>query len=154
MIRSRALRIVLCVAVLAAPLGAQAPPRPQPTFVRNVTLERSGADPARASLLLADGRIEAILDADAPQPPGTRLVEGEGLLCLPGFLDAFARTGVETPEPVVDQDVPVDVGSDVRIDMRLANRKGIEPAFRAVAALAIEAKASEAWRESGFGSGR
>jgi len=132
--------------------SAQAPPRPQPTAVTNVSLDRSGESEERYTLLLRDGRIAGILSADSELPKGHRIVDAEGLLCLPAFVDAYTRTGCETPEPVKDQDMPVSTGSDVRVDMREANRKGIQPAFRAAEALAIEAKASEAWRESGFGA--
>ena len=143
----------LVAATLVAPAPrAQTIHRPQPTFVQNVRVDRSAESEQRVSLLLRNGRIEAVLAADADVPPGTRVVDGEGLLCLPAFLDAYTTTGVETPEPVKDQDVPVDTGADIRIDMRLANRKGIQPAFRAVEALAIEAGDSEAWREAGFGA--
>ena len=151
MIPDRALSTALGALVLAQVAVGQAPPRPQATFIQNVAIE-AGEGGERASLLLSNGRIEAVLAADAEQPRGTRLVDGEGLLALPGFVDAYARTGLETPEPVKDQDAPVSTESDIRIDMRLANRKGIQPAFRAVESLAIEDKDSEAWREAGFGT--
>ena len=137
---------------LGAIASAQAAPRPQATLVRNVHLDPSSEDAAPVALLLREGRIAAVLDAEAPPPPGVRIVDGEGALCLPAFLDAFTRTGCETPAPVKDQDAPVETSSDVRVDMRLANRKGIQPAFRAAEALAIEEKASLAWREAGFGA--
>ncbi len=143
---------LLAALLLASAARVQSPTSPQPTCVRNVTMGGSSASGERATLLLEDGRIEAVLSAEAPTPPGYRIVDAEGLLCLPAFLDAYSRTGCATPEPVKDQDVPVDESQDVGIDMRLANRKGIEPAFRAVEALAIEAKHSKAWREAGFGA--
>ena len=135
-----------------APLAAQAAPAPQPTCITNVSLDRSGTSESRHNVILRDGRIDSIVDAGTPVPPGSRIVDGEGLLLLPAFLDAYTRTGCETPEPVKDQDVPVDAKVDVRVDMRMANRKGIQPAFRAAEALAIEDEASEAWREAGFGA--
>lgn len=143
----------LVFALAAGAASAQAIQRPQPTCVRNVTLDRSnGEDAEKITLLLKDGRIESVLAADAPTPQGMRIIDGEGLIALPAFLDAYTRKGCETPDPVAEQDMPVDVESDVRVDMRLANRKGIQPAFRSVDALAIEAKDAEAWRESGFGA--
>lgn len=146
-------RGILAVAASVLVVGAataQAPPRPQPTCVEHVTLGL-GEDASKATLLLREGRIAAILEPDAPVPPGMHVIEGEGLVCLPTFIDGFTHTGVETPAPDPDQDVPVDTTADVRIDMRLANRKGIEPAFRAAEAFAFDQKDAEAWREAGFG---
>ncbi|HED63999.1 MAG TPA: hypothetical protein ENJ09_00430 [Planctomycetes bacterium] len=123
---------------------------PQPTCITGVRLGR-GEDAKKVQLVLVDGRIQAVLDSDEETPKGMHLVDGEGLLALPAFVDAYTTTGVETPEPVAERDIPVDTGKDVRVDMREANRKGIEPSFRAAEALAIEASASEAWGEAGFG---
>lgn len=140
--------------LLSGMVGAQqAHPRPAATLVRDVVLDRAGADDSRhVSLLLRDGRIVEWLDPDAEAPPGVRVVEGEGRLALPAFLDAYTRKGVTTPEPVKDQDAPKDERADVRVDMRLANRKGLQPAFRAVEALVVEEQQGKAWRESGFGA--
>ncbi len=146
-----------CAALLGAFLtlvqtqAAQAPQSPQPTCIRNVSLGLGGEDAPHASLLLRDGRIVEVLAADAALPAGMHEVDGEGLICLPAFIDAYTLTGVESPSPKIDQDVPVDVGRDVRVDMREANRKGIQPAFRVAPALGIESGDSEAWREAGFG---
>lgn len=139
------------LAGLAAPLAAQSRPRtPQPYFVRGVALDRAGS--TKASLYLKDGAIVAVLEAEAPAPAGTRVIEGEGLICLPAFLDAWARQGLNLTPPVKDQDVPPDAQADVAIDMRLANRKGIQPAFRAVRALALTKELTEGWQKSGFGA--
>lgn len=133
-----------------APHAAQAAPRPQPYCIRDVALDRAGEH--RGTLILRDGVIAAVLDAAAPAPPGTRVIEGAGLICLPAFLDTFTRQGCTVPQPVPDRDLPPNVLTDVGIDMRLANRKGIEPGFRAVEALAIKKEQGEAWRKSGFGA--
>jgi imidazolonepropionase-like amidohydrolase len=135
---------------LSTPAGAQAAPRPQPYCIRGVALDRTGE--RKATLVLRDGTISAVLDEAAPAPPGTRVIEGAGLLCLPAFLDAYSRQGCTVPQPVKDQDLPPNELADAGIDMRLANRKGIQPAFRAAEALAIPKEQSEAWRKSGFGA--
>ena len=141
---------LLALASLGSSLLAQAAPRPQPYCLRGVALDRAGE--RKATLILRDGAIEAILDEAAPAPPGTRVIEGEGLLCLPAFLDAFTRNGCTVPQPVSDQDLPPNVLADVVVDMRLASRKGIQPAFRAVEGLALTKEQREAWRKSGFGA--
>ena len=146
-----ALVALLVPSALAGAVHAQAPPRPQLTAIRDVRLDREDAT-WRGTLLLREGRIEDVLDPEAEVPPGARIVEGKGRLALPAFLDAYARKGLAPFEPDPDQDVPPDVAADVGVDMRLANRKGIAPAFRAVEALAIEEAQAEAWREAGFGA--
>ncbi len=151
----RFLSVIGCAVLTTALATAQAPATPQPTCITNVSLglpDDDGGEPTKVHVVLRYGRIDEILSADAPIPSGVRIVDGEGLIGLPAFIDAYTRTGVETPEPAIDQDIPVDVGASVRIDMREANRKGIEPAFRAAEALAIDADASRAWRENGFGA--
>lgn len=147
-------RMLLCgIAGLGAPstlAAAQAAPRPQPYCIRGVSLDRAGE--RKGTLVLRDGAIAAVLDEAAPAPPGTRVIEGAGLVCLPAFLDAYSRQGCTVPQPVKDQDVPPNEQADAAIDMRLANRKGIQPGFRAVEALAITKEQGEAWRKSGFGA--
>ena len=149
-IRSHVLAWATVLGALAAPASAQAAPRPQPYCIRGVALDRAGEH--KATLIVRDGAIAAVLDEAAPAPPGTRVIEGAGLICLPAFLDAFSRHGCTVPQPVKDQDVPPNVLADVGIDMRLANRKGIQPGFRAVEALAITKEQGEAWRKQGFGA--
>lgn len=150
--RGAALAVALSCSAFAlhSPVAAQSKARAQRHVVRDVRLGLTEDSPTVA-LVLADGQIEAVLPEGATLPAGARVVEGRGCVALPAFVDAYTRTGCETPEPQVDQDVPVDVGSDVRIDMREANRKGIQPAFRAADALSISADDGKAWRAQGFG---
>ncbi|MSR63772.1 MAG: hypothetical protein EXS08_15205 [Planctomycetes bacterium] len=149
-LRRPGLAWVLALTALAPRSAAQAALKPQPYCIRGVALDRAGEK--KGTLILRDGAITAILDESAPPPPGTRVVEGAGLFCLPAFLDAFSHQGCTVPQPVKDQDLPPNEQADVGIDMRLANRKGIQPGFRAVEALAITKEQSEAWRKSGFGA--
>ena len=142
----------LCLILFGASVLAQRAPNPEPTLIQDVYLGRKRDEAKKFCLLLRDGAIERILEAGTPAPPGVRVVDGRDLLCLPAFLDAYSNTGCETPEPTKDQDVPVEVISDVRIDMRQANRKGVQPAFRAVEAAGLEKEDGEAWRSAGFGA--
>lgn len=101
--------------------------------------------------MLRDGRIEAVLDDVAPTPPGASVVEGQGRLALPAFVDAYTHAGCVTPAPIADRDQAPKPEADVFVDMRAANRKGIGPSFRAADALAIEKDVAERYRSSGFG---
>ncbi|MBL8861040.1 MAG: amidohydrolase family protein [Planctomycetes bacterium] len=123
---------------------------PRPLLVVDVRL--APADDAKPhSILVRDGRIERIVEGRLDAPPDARTIEGQGALVLPGFVDAYSFTGCATPEPKAQRDLPPKTSTDVLIDMRAANRKGIQPAFRA--ADVFEAgEALEDWRKQGFGA--
>ncbi len=143
---------LLSTCLLAAPAAAfqRAALPPVSQAIMNVALE-PGDDGRRATLLLRDGRIAEVLAADASVPAGFLSLDGSELLCLPTFIDAYAPGMIETPEPHATQDDPLDVRGDVRIDMRQANRKGIQPAFEAHEVLEMSDKQLGAYRKAGFG---
>lgn len=142
----------LSVLFLLSPLAAAQTGSALARAVTDVVLDPSGADPSRWTILCSGGRIERLLPASEPVPPGYWRLDGQGLLALPAFVDACTRTGCATPQPTQDQDRPPDLRADVGIDMREANRKGIEPAFRAASVLAFDEAARDAWQEAGFGT--
>ena len=135
----------------AAPALAQAPARPQLYVIENVRLQDDD-DAPRVKLVLSGGRVERVLESSAGNPAGARTIDGKGGLVVPAFIDAFTRAGCETPAPAADRDRPVSTGSDVRVDMREAGRKGIQPAFRAVDVYALPDKQARKIREAGFGA--
>ena len=145
-----ALPLALTVALSPAAAAQNTPSRPRPFAVTGVRLELA-EDAPRKTLILRDGRIESIQDAALELPGDVWVLEVDGLLATPAFLDAWTRTGCEMPSPEVDQDRPAEVDANVRIDMRQANRKGIQPSFRAATAIAVEAKDIESHRSAGFG---
>ncbi len=140
-------------ALFAADAAAlqQAAPRPQLYVVKDVRLVDK-PDAPRVSIVLRDGRIEAVLAGDAPPPLGAREVDGKGMLALPAFVDAYTQAGCATPTPEPTKDKPLAEIADVQVDMRDANRKGIQPAFRAAEVFALPTDKSKPWRESGFGA--
>lgn len=144
-------RIALALLCTLASAPAARAQTAQPWAVRDVRVS-AREDAPRVTLLLSGGRIERVLDAADAVPPGYRIHEGAGRLCVPAFVDAYTHAGCEAPEPVVDRDLPTDTGADVDVDMRRANRKGVRLAFRAADVLALEDKQRESWRESGFGA--
>lgn len=142
----------LAAVVLASvPCAAQAPPRPQLYVVTDVRTS-DATDAPHVSLVLRGGRIESVLEAGAGLPPGARTVDGKGQLAVPAFIDAFTQAGCVTPVPKSDRDQPPSTRSDVQIDMREANRKGLQPAFRAVDVLDLAKDKSKGYREAGFGT--
>jgi len=137
--------------VVAAALAQQASPRPPLYVVKDVRIEPRD-DAPHVNLVLRDGRIERIAKLDEAPPLGARELEGKGMLVVPAFVDAFTQEGCETPTPVADKDQPPSEASDVQVDMRDANRKGIQPAFRASQVFALAKDKSKALREAGFGA--
>jgi len=125
--------------------AAQALPRPQLYAVRNVRLEVS-ADSPHSTLILRDGRIESIQDAASEPPVGARVVDGKGLLALPAFIDAYTQAGCATPTPSADRDAPPKANAEALVDMREANRKGIQPSFRTAEAFKLDAESGKRWR--------
>jgi imidazolonepropionase-like amidohydrolase len=148
--RCTARRSLIAAVLLCASASApgQAPARPELYVLENVRLAPDG-EPLK--LVLAEGRIQALVAADAANPPGARVADGQGGVVTPAFVDAYTRAGIETPVPMADRDAPLSTESDASIDMRLANRRGVQPAFHAVDALSSQDKHGSAAREQGFG---
>lgn len=153
LLRLRSVTLAACALLGTAAMSAaqSTPERAEPCALTSVKLSSDEGAPLQ-TLLLSGGRIEAILAADAALPAGVRKINGEGLIAVPAFVDGFTSAGCETPEPANKDDVPVSVKSNVRIDMREANRKGIEPSFKAVDVLMLKAELQEKYREFGFGA--
>ncbi len=143
--------LAAAVWIASAALAQQAPPRPQPYVVKDVRLE-DRADAPRVHLVLRDGRIERIAKADEATPAAARVVDGKGMLVVPAFVDAFTQVGFTAPEPVADKDAPRSEAADVLVDMRDANRKGVQPAFSVAQAFALPTDKGKAAREAGFGA--
>ncbi len=132
---------------LAATASADAP---QTILVTNVRLA-PGSDARSASILVRDGRIELVQEGAIDAPIDARTIDGKGALALPAFIDAYSFVGCTTPEPKSERDRPAKTSTDVWVEMREANRKGIQPAFRA-ADVFDAGDALESWRTSGFGA--
>lgn len=130
---------VLTVAMLAAlqtsPRGLHAQsPRvagfDQHTFViENATLVTApNAEPVSGRLVLQDGRIVGLGSPKAPV--GARVIDGQGLYCYAGFLDAansaVLRDG-ERPDPGDGR--TVDFGRYVLAATRPDNRKSVTPDY-------------------------
>ncbi len=145
--------LFLRLAIALAPCGevrAQAAPRTQLYAVRNVRLSPA-ADSPQSTLILRDGRIESVQGAAVEPPAGARVVDGKGMLALPAFLDAYTQAGCVTPAPLAERDAAPKASAEALVDMREANRKGIQPSFRVAEAFKLEADAGKRWRGLGFG---
>jgi hypothetical protein len=136
--------------LLSAAAVAQAPPRdPRPLALHRVSIEgKAGA----WTVLVREGRVERVQPASEDVSPAYRVVEGEGLVAAPAFLDAAAAAGLAEWTVEVDQDRPVDTGAGLRIAMRQANRKGLRPSWRAADHLSLAKDDAEKWAQAGFGA--
>ncbi|MCC6407069.1 MAG: amidohydrolase family protein [Planctomycetes bacterium] len=140
-----------CAVLLSASIAlAQAPRTAEPCVITPVKTSLA-ADAPSVSIVVEHGRIARIVPVGDPLPAAVRVIDGKNQLAVPAFVDAASWSGCVTPEPRIDQDLPTDLESDVQVDMRAANRKGIEPAFRAAGALDFTPDEQSAWREAGFG---
>lgn len=144
---------VACAALSVAGVAfarQNAAPKP-PLYVLSDVRLVDDPNAERVRVVLRDGRIERVLAVDDEQPAGARIIAGQGMLLLPASIDAGTQGGCETPTPEPVKDAPPSEASDVYIDMRQANRKGIQPAFNAADVFNLPADKSKPWRESGFG---
>lgn len=102
------------------------------------------------TLLLADGRIRAVLEPGAQLPPAARTIDLNRMWVLPGFVDAYALTGASPLSIEAARDWPVQVSADLYVDMREANRKGIAPAAKVADRLNMDTELRGKWRSNGY----
>ncbi|MEO6708726.1 MAG: hypothetical protein ABIP42_04065, partial [Planctomycetota bacterium] len=142
--------IIASLLIFAAASSAQSHALAQPIAIKDVRLDPK-PDAAHMTIVLREGRIESVLAAEAALPVGARVIDGKGQIAVPAFIDAFTQAGCTPPAVKAERDVPTSTRSDVQIDMREANRKGIAPAFRAADVFDLAGDKSKGYRESGFG---
>jgi imidazolonepropionase-like amidohydrolase len=150
-VRRFVMAALACFATIVGAAQAQSKPRPQLYAVRNVRLS-SAPEALKLTLILRDGRIAAIQDAAKDPPPEARLIDGAGLIAMPAFLDAYSHAGTATPAPNAEHDVAPKPAADVLVDMRDANRKGIEPAWKAADVFKLDGEVGKRYRSFGFGA--
>jgi hypothetical protein len=145
----RALALLGLLSFVPCAAGQTRQERAAPYAIHNVKLS-SAADAPAKTILVRDGRIEAIVEAESAIPPGRKILEGEGRIALPAFVDAWTASGCTVPPLVVDRDRPPASDANVQIDMREANRKGIHPAFRAIDVADLGGEIASKHRAQGF----
>ena len=57
------------------------------TVITNCRLLSPGKDIAHGSLLIEDGFIKEVAEGNVPVPAGAKIIDGEGLTAMPGFID-------------------------------------------------------------------
>jgi imidazolonepropionase-like amidohydrolase len=147
-VRVRPLLAGACALATALAAAAQSHRTAAPLAIANARLA-PGREPV--TLVVRDGRIHSILAAGTTVPIDAHSIDAQGLLVLPPFVDAYTMTGCALRTPDADRDLPTDTGANVDIDMREANRKGVQPAYRAANVAELRGEQRLAWRKSGFG---
>ncbi len=137
--------------LLTASAWAQSAPPPPSTLVTNVHLTED-VDASAVSILVVNGRIAQVLSAGEELPTGVRLIDGDGALALPAFIDGWTSAGIDTPEPQAVQDAMSSVVGSVHIGMREANRKGLQPALRGALLFGMDEDGLDGYRGQGFGA--
>src|SRR5688572_7438760 len=116
--RGRGLRGIVTFAIASTILVGSA--QAQTIAITNARVHTAaGAPMARATVLIRDGRIQAV-GPNVPVPAGARVIDGTGKWVTPGFLDS--STGIGTVE--------ISLSADGTVDLSTSDRR-ITAAFRA-----------------------
>ena len=102
------LRIATLFSLVASILHAQARRAPQPRLaIVNVAVIDATGSPVQhhKTVLIAGGRIDAIVEAKAPLPKGSRIIRGDGRFLLPGLWDLHVH--------LTERDLPILVAYGV-----------------------------------------
>ena len=139
--------LVLLAAAAAAPAPAGDPPL---ALLGADVIVRPGAAPlVDATVLVRDGRIEAI-GPDVQVPFDARAVDCSGLVLTAGLVDAADARELSFPPRVDQQGRPVDDGRDVLAATLEADRVGLAPEREAWRALPQDAADDGERRRAGF----
>lgn len=141
------LALIAAFCVPHAALLAQTRKPIAPLAIRNARLVGGEA----VSIITRDGRIQSVLEPGSAIPIDAHPIDATGLVALPAFIDAYTIVGCPARAPEVDRDLPTDVGANIDIDMRDANRKGVQPSYTAAAVAKWTPEQRAGWRKGGFG---
>ena len=130
-------------------LAAESPPSPTFYAVRDAKVVVGNGDVLdRATVLIADGLIEAV-GVDLDIPADARVIEGEGLMLFPGFIDAMTHQGLGSDgggsggPPGRGQSGPIIRGPEDRPSTK---------SWRRASDMLKDFGGFSSWREAGFTS--
>jgi imidazolonepropionase-like amidohydrolase len=143
--------IVVLLACLPTTGGAPAGDRPL-ALVGARVISAPGAEPIEgATVLVRDGRIEAV-GVDLAIPFDARAVDLSGTTLTAALVDALSAPALDFPRRADQQGRPIDDGRDVITAMFEAERTGLAPEREVWRVLAQDAAARSADRKAGFGA--
>ena len=152
----RTMLFVLTVS-LAGALTLDAPHAQLRTSTLAITgasiVARPGAEGVSGTIVITNGTITAVGDATAV-PPGAEVIDAEGLVAYPGFLDAATSLGARGAEENRVSGSPGDIDQDLTrgalAATRSVNRKGIFPDYAVGQHLRVSRRDADRWRAAGF----
>jgi imidazolonepropionase-like amidohydrolase len=114
---------------------------------------RAGDDAAPGTIVITDGTITAI-GSGVTVPPGADVLDAEGMMAYPGFLDGATSIGAggdgRNRISGSPQDLDQDLTRDALAATRSVNRKGIFPDYAVAQNLRVSKRDADTWRAAGF----
>ena len=147
---SAALLTMLILPMAFAPADAEAPEPPPFYAIRDArVVTGTGATLERATVLVADGLIEAV-GTDLAIPGDAWVIEGEGLTVFPGLIDSLTTLGQKAKEEPERSSGGSPFGGGGPTIRGPEDRPATTPWVAAAENLNSEDKKLEQWREAGF----
>jgi len=147
----------VAICALAGWLAADAPQAQPGSPTLAITgasiISGPGASAVPGTIVITDGTITAV-GRDAAVPPGATIIDADGLVAYPGFLDAATAVGAGGDGRDRVSGSPRDIDQDLTRDAlaatRRVNRKGIFPDYAVAQNLRISKRDADTWRAAGF----
>src|SRR5438046_7512 len=104
--------LIACLCVASGTARAQERPFGDVYAIVGARIEvGNGRVIEKGTVLLRDGLIEAV-GTEVPLSPDAEVIQGDGLVVFPGFIDAFTSKGLNLPDAEPNQDVTPDTRAD------------------------------------------
>ncbi len=129
-----------------------------PIAIQSVTvIQADGTTLENATVVVRDGRIVEV-GTDVTPPPQAEVIDASGMFAYPGFVSAHSYLGIaETKRTEEARQRTEDENPDVRQRSlprtRAANRRGVQPQFRAADHFNADDTALDGYRAFGFTTG-
>ncbi len=124
--------------------------QPVATIYRNARIVLApGQVLDKAHLLVRQGRIAAV-GADLATPVDAEVIDVDGLMIFPGFVDAGASVFLQDAKPQPVEGRTVEVSKYALAGMRQDDRHALTPEFAAAEHLTVRNEDQERYRQQGF----
>jgi imidazolonepropionase-like amidohydrolase len=142
--------VAACLSLLAAPAAAQPAVEQPATYIHaGALLDRPGQAPRGAStLVVRNGRIEAVQDGFAAAPAGARVIDLKDQFVLPGLIDMHVHIFSDDDKARARMErVNRDIEDELLIGVDNA-RRTLEAGFTTIRDLGSEARAVTSLRDA------
>jgi imidazolonepropionase-like amidohydrolase len=143
-----------CILAFSAPLEASEGPAEWCVVKNGKVFTSAGAQPETLQILIRDGRIVAVA-TQVEAPPDAEVIDADGLIVYPGFIDACIYSGITQAEPTDAErrrleDESPDVVQGPQSKTVEAYRRLIHPHWRAEESFDAKAAKLDEIRSKGF----